>query len=192
MDLAPMRSCAGPARQIRRVALAGTVHARGLGGLLRDKTRPPGRKPLDPAVIEHVVALTAEDPPGETTHWTSPSLLAGLAVRHANCNRMTPSHAVKNGRRYRYYVPPAGQGRGDIAERDARAGSPDRATRHRSDPAAFQRTQPDRGGRAIPAQGYPAPRHGPRDPCARLGGAKNALRRHLPQLRCGTEEKNAT
>jgi len=24
------------------------------------------------------VALTAEDPPGETTHWTSPSLLAGL------------------------------------------------------------------------------------------------------------------
>jgi homeodomain-containing protein len=51
----------------------------GLGGLLRDKTRPPGRKPLDPAaVIEHVVALTAEDPPGETTHWTSPSLLAGL------------------------------------------------------------------------------------------------------------------
>jgi hypothetical protein len=34
----------------------------GLGGLLRDKTRPPGRKPLDPAVIERVVALTAEDP----------------------------------------------------------------------------------------------------------------------------------
>jgi hypothetical protein len=46
---------------------------------------------------------------------------------------MTPSHVVKNGRRYRYYVPPAGHGGpGDIAERDARAGSPDRATRHRS------------------------------------------------------------
>src|SRR3954451_19184694 len=59
-------------------------------------------------------------------------------------------------------------GPGDIAERDARADSPDRATRHRSDPAAFRRTrQPDRGGRAIPAPGYPAPPHGPRDPYAR-------------------------
>jgi hypothetical protein len=41
----------------------------GVDGLLRDKTRPPGRKPLDAAVIERVVALTAQDPPGEVTHW---------------------------------------------------------------------------------------------------------------------------
>jgi hypothetical protein len=41
-------------------------------------TRPPGRKPLDPAVIEQVVARTAEDPPGETTHWT-----AGLTAKAA-------------------------------------------------------------------------------------------------------------
>src|SRR5260221_13607043 len=39
----------------------------GVDGLLRDKTRPPGRKPLDPAIIERVLARTAEDPPGETT-----------------------------------------------------------------------------------------------------------------------------
>ena len=43
----------------------------GVDGLLRDKTRPPGRKPLDPAIIEQVVALTAEDPSDETTHWTA-------------------------------------------------------------------------------------------------------------------------
>jgi transposase len=39
----------------------------GVGGLLRDKTRPPGRKPLDAAIIEQVVNLTAQDLPSETT-----------------------------------------------------------------------------------------------------------------------------
>src|SRR4030088_3141634 len=43
----------------------------GVDGLLRDKTRPPGRKPLDPGIIERVVATTEKDPPGETTHWTA-------------------------------------------------------------------------------------------------------------------------
>src|SRR5580700_8510493 len=43
----------------------------GVDGLLRDKTRPPARKPLDATVIERVVAMTAEGPPGETTHWTA-------------------------------------------------------------------------------------------------------------------------
>jgi hypothetical protein len=42
------------ARQIRRVAVAGAVHARGVHGLLRDKTRPPGRKPLNLSIIERL------------------------------------------------------------------------------------------------------------------------------------------
>jgi site-specific DNA recombinase len=43
-----------------------------------------------------------------------PSLLAGL-VTDARGERLTPSHAVKSGRRYRYYVsaPPISQSRGD-------------------------------------------------------------------------------
>jgi hypothetical protein len=49
----------------------------GVDGLLRDKTRPPGRAPLDAEIIERVVALTAQDPPGETTHWT-----AGMGQDH--------------------------------------------------------------------------------------------------------------
>src|SRR3982074_1182670 len=48
----------------------GRVMREGVDGLLRDKPRPPGRKPLDPEIIERVVATTAKDPPGETTHWT--------------------------------------------------------------------------------------------------------------------------
>jgi len=36
------------------VAVAGAVHARGVHGLLRDKTRPPGRKPLNLSIIERL------------------------------------------------------------------------------------------------------------------------------------------
>jgi len=61
----------------------------GVDGLLRDKTRPPGRKPLDPAIIEQVVALTAEDPSDETTHWTA-GLMAKTVV---TLNFCSPSRA---------------------------------------------------------------------------------------------------
>src|SRR4029453_7060031 len=43
--------------------------AEGVDGLLRDKTRPPGRTPLAQAVVERVVELTLGEPPGEATHW---------------------------------------------------------------------------------------------------------------------------
>ena len=42
----------------------------GIEGLRRDKTRPSRIPPLGPQVAERVIALTQEDPPGETTHWT--------------------------------------------------------------------------------------------------------------------------
>ena len=45
--------------------------AEDVDGLLRDKTRPPGRAPLGPEFIERVIAFTAEEPPGEVTHWTA-------------------------------------------------------------------------------------------------------------------------
>src|SRR5947209_1465478 len=40
----------------------------GVDGLLRDKTRRPGKPPLPTAMIERVVALTGSDPPGEVAH----------------------------------------------------------------------------------------------------------------------------
>src|SRR5438067_4766585 len=78
MDLAPMRSCAGlgaPRWQERFIR-------EGLGALLRDKTGPPGRKPLDPAaVIEHRCGPDRGRSARRNTRWTSPSLLAGLLGR---------------------------------------------------------------------------------------------------------------
>src|SRR3954464_8966214 len=40
----------------------------GVPGLLRDKTRKPGRAPLAAATVKRVVELPLEAPPGEVTH----------------------------------------------------------------------------------------------------------------------------
>src|SRR5580693_10028447 len=40
----------------------------GVEGLLRDRTRKPGRRPLSTAKVAEVLALTCSEPPGEVTH----------------------------------------------------------------------------------------------------------------------------
>src|SRR5882757_2257748 len=56
--------------------------AEGVDGLLRDKTRPPGRAPVAPDRIDQVVRLTQGEPPHEATHWTARAMAkaSGLAV----------------------------------------------------------------------------------------------------------------
>jgi transposase len=54
----------------------------GVEGLLQDKTRPPGKAPIDAARVEEVVRRTLAPPPHEATHWTARAMAAacGLAV----------------------------------------------------------------------------------------------------------------
>ena len=54
----------------------------GVDGLLRDKTRPPGKAPVPSAGVEAVVRLTLAPPPHEATHWTARAMakMVGLAV----------------------------------------------------------------------------------------------------------------
>ena len=56
--------------------------AEGVDGLLRDKTRPPGRAPVPADHVAEVVRLTQREPPHEATHWTARAMAAacGLAV----------------------------------------------------------------------------------------------------------------
>jgi len=55
----------------------------GIDGLVRDKTRKPGKPPTAEVVVRRVVALTCGEPPGETTHWTGRMMAkaAGLSLR---------------------------------------------------------------------------------------------------------------
>jgi transposase len=56
--------------------------AEGVEGLLRDKTRPPGKPPVPDERTAKVVAMTLKPPPHEATHWTARAMakVAGLAV----------------------------------------------------------------------------------------------------------------
>src|SRR3954451_11379444 len=55
----------------------------GVQGLLRDKTRPPGKPPVPPETVAQVLAITCSEPPGEVTHWTGRAVAerVGLALR---------------------------------------------------------------------------------------------------------------
>ena len=42
----------------------------GVEGLLRDKTRKPGKAPVPAATVAKVLALPCSEPPGQATYWT--------------------------------------------------------------------------------------------------------------------------
>ena len=76
----------------------------GVEGLLRDKTRPPGKKPVPAATVAKVLALTCGEPPGEMTHWTGRAMAktVGLSLRTIQriwqANRLQP-HRVRTFKR---------------------------------------------------------------------------------------------
>jgi len=52
----------------------------GVEGLLKDATRPPGRKPLTAEVIKRVVNLTLHEKPSNATHWSERTMAARIAI----------------------------------------------------------------------------------------------------------------
>ena len=67
----------------------------GVDGLLRDKTRPSRMPPLGREVTERVVALTLEDPPGETTHWTAEAMAKPAGISVSSVQRIWRSHGLQ-------------------------------------------------------------------------------------------------
>lgn len=67
----------------------------GVTGLLRDKTRKPGRAPLDAAVIDRVIALTRGDPPGEATHWTGDMMAKAVGLSVSSVQRIWRQHGLR-------------------------------------------------------------------------------------------------
>src|ERR1700733_3570609 len=52
----------------------------GVEGLLRDRTRKPGRAPLSAKVVAKVMDLTCSEPPGHATHWTGRAMAKAVGV----------------------------------------------------------------------------------------------------------------
>ena len=64
-------------------------------GLLRDKTRPSRIAPLKLDVIDHVVALTLSDAPGETTHWTADRMATASEISASAVRRIWKAHDLR-------------------------------------------------------------------------------------------------
>jgi len=66
----------------------------GVDGLLRDKTRKPGKKPLPSATVQRVVDLALGPPPAEATHWTGRMLAKATGVSLRSVQRILEAHRL--------------------------------------------------------------------------------------------------
>jgi transposase len=66
----------------------------GVDGLLRDKTRKPGKAPLAVETVQRVVDLALGPPPGETTHWTGRMLARAAGVSLRSAQRILEAHQL--------------------------------------------------------------------------------------------------
>ena len=67
----------------------------GVHGLLRDKTRKPGRAPLSARVVAKVMDLTCSEPPGHATHWTGRAMAKAVGVSLRAVQRLWEAHRLQ-------------------------------------------------------------------------------------------------
>ena len=69
--------------------------ARGVDGLLKDATRPPGRKPLTAETIKRVVHMTLHEKPPNATHWSGRSMARVAGISYSSVQRIWRAHGLK-------------------------------------------------------------------------------------------------
>src|SRR5689334_5517327 len=94
LDVATIARRAGSSRPAvwrrqRRFAEAG------VDGLLRDKTRQPGKAPLGEEMARRVVAPTCAEPPGEATHWTGRMMAEAVGISLRSVQRIWAAHKLQ-------------------------------------------------------------------------------------------------
>ena len=67
----------------------------GVEGLLRDRTRKPGKPPTPEAVVQRMVALTCTEPPGEATHWTGRMMAKATGLSLRTVQRIWAAHQLQ-------------------------------------------------------------------------------------------------
>ena len=68
---------------------------RGVEGLLRDKTRKPGKAPLAAETTAQVVALTCTEPPHQATHWTGRAMAKAIGISVGSVQRIWRAHKLQ-------------------------------------------------------------------------------------------------
>jgi transposase len=67
----------------------------GVDGLLRDKTRQPGKPATPDATVQRVVALTCGAPPGEASHWTGRMMAKAVGLSLRTVQRIWAAHQLQ-------------------------------------------------------------------------------------------------
>jgi transposase len=66
----------------------------GVDGLLRDKTRPPGKPPLPADTVCKVIDLVSRPPTGAASHWTGRMLAKAVGVSLRSVQRILEAHQL--------------------------------------------------------------------------------------------------
>jgi transposase len=67
----------------------------GVDGLKRDKTRPPGRKPLSADLKAKVLAKTARETPTDATHWSVRTMAKAMGISRTSVQRIWREAGLK-------------------------------------------------------------------------------------------------
>jgi transposase len=67
----------------------------GVDGLLRDKTRKPGKAPITAQTTARVVALTCTEPPHQATHWTGRAMAKAMGISLGSVQRIWRAHKLQ-------------------------------------------------------------------------------------------------
>ena len=66
----------------------------GVDGLLRDKTRPPGKAPLSDAVVAEMIDKTLHETPPEATHWTVRDMAKVMGISVSTVQKTWRAHGL--------------------------------------------------------------------------------------------------
>ncbi len=64
-------------------------------GLLRDKTRPPGKAPLAVSVIQQVVTKTTTEKPPAAAHWSARAMARAVGIAVSSVQKIWKAHGLK-------------------------------------------------------------------------------------------------
>jgi transposase len=67
----------------------------GVEGLIKGRSKPPGRKPLSAAVKLAVVEKTVKQRPANATHWSVRSMAEEMGISHTSVQRIWAEHGLK-------------------------------------------------------------------------------------------------
>ena len=63
--------------------------------MLRDKTRPPGKKPLSEATVRQVVTKTTTERPADATHWSARAMAKAVGIAVSSVQKIWRAYGLK-------------------------------------------------------------------------------------------------